>query len=248
MGQQVRNCLLALCGIEKRRPIGSTARPPNRIKRDLGQHVGIKAEYIWIDGTEPTPAPFEDEDPRRRHQSAIADPIWGFDGSSTNQATGDKSRLRAQARAEFPTRFAAATRPRDVRGMLVDGKAHPTNTRAAAARDRQEVQEAESFGIEQEYTMLKPDGPARLPGRRLSRPAGPVLLRRRRDASLVDRSSRPHGRLPRTPAWRSRASTPRSCPASGSSSRPASASLEVPMRLLGRPLAAPPHRRGLSAS
>ena len=47
-----------------------------------------KAEYIWIDGTEPTPK-------LRSKTKIVPDgaelPIWGFDGSSTNQATGDKS-------------------------------------------------------------------------------------------------------------------------------------------------------------
>ena len=42
-----------------------------------------KAEYIWVDGTEPTPL--------MRSKTKILDagdepPIWGFDGSSTNQA------------------------------------------------------------------------------------------------------------------------------------------------------------------
>jgi glutamine synthetase len=50
--------------------------------------VAIKAEYIWIDGTEPTA--------RLRSKTKILDstknlPIWGFDGSSTNQAPGKAS-------------------------------------------------------------------------------------------------------------------------------------------------------------
>jgi len=45
----------------------------------------IRAEYIWIDGTEPTPL--------LRSKTKVMDegdtpPEWGFDGSSTNQATG----------------------------------------------------------------------------------------------------------------------------------------------------------------
>src|SRR5690606_2639046 len=55
--------------------------------------VTFKAEYIWIDGTEPTAklrsktkimtgAPSSDV-------SAL--PVWGFDGSSTNQAEGHAS-------------------------------------------------------------------------------------------------------------------------------------------------------------
>ena len=43
----------------------------------------LNAEYIWIDGTEPTPR-------LRSKTKILADgkelPIWGFDGSSTNQA------------------------------------------------------------------------------------------------------------------------------------------------------------------
>ncbi|CAM5735263.1 hypothetical protein SBADM41S_01646 [Streptomyces badius] len=53
----------------------------------------FKAEYIWIDGTEPTA--------KLRSKTKIMDgapsgdvadlPIWGFDGSSTNQAEGHAS-------------------------------------------------------------------------------------------------------------------------------------------------------------
>jgi len=48
-----------------------------------------QAEYIWVDGHKPTPM--------LRSKTKILDnsvktpPIWGFDGSSTEQATGDRS-------------------------------------------------------------------------------------------------------------------------------------------------------------
>ena len=47
-----------------------------------------KAEYIWIDGTTPTP--------KLRCKTKVVPvgenpPIWGFDGSSTNQAPGSNS-------------------------------------------------------------------------------------------------------------------------------------------------------------
>ncbi len=47
-----------------------------------------RAEYIWIDGTEPTA--------KLRSKAKIVPvgedpPIWGFDGSSTNQAPGAAS-------------------------------------------------------------------------------------------------------------------------------------------------------------
>ena len=50
--------------------------------------MSYQAEYIWIDGTEPSPL--------LRSKTRIVEDgkepgIWGFDGSSTNQATGDDS-------------------------------------------------------------------------------------------------------------------------------------------------------------
>ncbi|MEC8857148.1 MAG: glutamine synthetase, partial [Chloroflexota bacterium] len=45
--------------------------------------MSYKAEYIWVDGQKPTAK-------LRSKGKVIADgeqpPIWGFDGSSTNQA------------------------------------------------------------------------------------------------------------------------------------------------------------------
>ena len=50
--------------------------------------MAIRAEYIWIDGSDPTPL-------LRSKTKVLPDadtlPIWGFDGSSTNQAPGKAS-------------------------------------------------------------------------------------------------------------------------------------------------------------
>src|SRR6056297_172469 len=50
--------------------------------------VPYRAEYIWIDGTEPVPN-------MRSKTKVIEDGkepgLWGFDGSSTNQAEGSAS-------------------------------------------------------------------------------------------------------------------------------------------------------------
>src|ERR1043165_8180620 len=93
--------------------------------------MAYKAEYIWIDGTEPTAK-------LRSKTKVIADgaepPIWGFDGSSTNQAPGDKSDCVLRPVASYPD---------PIRGgnnilvmcevLLIDMTPHPTNTRAACA-------------------------------------------------------------------------------------------------------------------
>jgi len=124
--------------------------------------VVYKAEYIWIDGTEPTA--------KLRSKTKIvpdgaAPPQWGFDGSSTNQATGDKSDCVLKP---------VWTCPDPIRGgdnVLVlcevyaaDDKPHPSNTRAALVKTAKKYAKHEClFGIEQEYTFFKEGRPYGFP-------------------------------------------------------------------------------------
>ena len=121
-----------------------------------------KAEYIWIDGTEPTAK-------LRSKTKVLADgadlPIWGFDGSSTNQAPGSNSDCVLQPVFSVPD---------PIRGgddklvlcevLLTDMSPHPSNTRAkcAAVADKYKDQEP-WFGIEQEYTFFKDGRPYGFP-------------------------------------------------------------------------------------
>ena len=88
-----------------------------------------KAEYIWIDGTKPTA--------KLRSKTKIVPageqpPIWGFDGSSTNQAPGKASDCVLKPvfvcgdpiRGEDNKLVLAEV-------LLTDMSPHPTNTRAA---------------------------------------------------------------------------------------------------------------------
>ncbi|MGW8060988.1 glutamine synthetase [Streptomyces ziwulingensis] len=126
----------------------------------------FKAEYIWIDGTEPTAK-------LRSKTKIITDapagpaalPVWGFDGSSTNQAEGSSS--DCVLRPVFSC-------PDPIRGgddILVlcevldtDMAPHPSNTRAALAEltERFAAQEP-VFGIEQEYTFFQGARPLGFP-------------------------------------------------------------------------------------
>jgi glutamine synthetase len=114
----------------------------------------IKAEYIWIDGTEPTPQ-------LRSKTKILAEgetmPEWGFDGSSTNQAEGHASDCVLKP---------VFTVPDPIRGgknVLVlaevynaDGSPNKTNTRAAAALTAKKYNDQDPwFGLEQEYTFMK---------------------------------------------------------------------------------------------
>lgn len=120
--------------------------------------MSYKAEYIWIDGTEPTP--------KLRSKTKIIEdgkepPIWGFDGSSTNQAEGHAS--DCVLRPVYVT-------PDPLRGgdhklvlnevLLTDMSPHPTNTRAACAEVAEKFAAQEPwFGIEQEYTFYQEGRP-----------------------------------------------------------------------------------------
>jgi glutamine synthetase len=133
--------------------------------------VVYKAEYIWIDGTEPTQL-------CRSKTKVLPDgadlPIWGFDGSSTNQATGDKSDCVLKPVASFPDPIRGGDNKLVMcEVMLVNGDPHPTNTRAAAARIAKKYEAHESlFGIEQEYTFFKNGRPLGFPPAGFPAPQG----------------------------------------------------------------------------
>ena len=138
-----------------------------------------KAEYIWIDGTEPTPR-------LRSKTKILADgkelPIWGFDGSSTNQAPGSNSDCVLQPVASYPDPIRGGD---DVLVMsevlLPDMTPHETNTRALLRPVAEQVRRP---GADLRHRagvhVLQGGPPARLPAQRVPRAAGLLLLRRRR--------------------------------------------------------------------
>lgn len=132
----------------------------------------IKAEYIWVDGTRPTPL--------LRSKTKILGEgeqpdVWGFDGSSTNQATGD-----ASDRVLRPTFWC----PDPIRGgnhLLVvaevlntDMTPHASNTRATCAAIAEKYASHEPlFGLEQEYTFFAEGRPLGWPEQGYPGPQGP---------------------------------------------------------------------------
>jgi len=134
--------------------------------------MSYKAEYIWIDGTEPTPL--------LRSKTKIVDdkadpPIWGFDGSSTNQAPGKASDcvLRPVFVCPDPIR-GGANKLVLAEVLLTDMSPHPTNTRAEAALVAAQYGDQEPlFGIEQEYTLFEGTRPLGFPVNGYPGPQGP---------------------------------------------------------------------------
>ena len=130
------------------------------------------AEYLWIDGTKPTAK-------MRSKTKVLKDgaelPLWGFDGSSTEQAPGDKSDCVLQPVFSCPD---------PIRGgdnvlvmcevMHNDMTPHATNTRALTRVAAEKYADQEPwFGIEQEYTFFQAGRPFGFPETGFPAPQGP---------------------------------------------------------------------------
>lgn len=130
-----------------------------------------RAEYIWVDGTKPTA--------KLRSKTKIVDdgadpPIWGFDGSSTNQAPGDKSDCVLRPVASYPDPIRKGNNKLVLcEVLLVDMSPHPTNTRAACAGTAKAAASDEYlFGLEQEYTFFAGSRPLGFPEAGFPAPQG----------------------------------------------------------------------------
>ena len=141
---------------------------------DWEELVGkYRAEYIWMDGTQPTPLMRSKTKVLKQSEEP---PLWGFDGSSTNQASGSQSDcvLQPVFSVEDPIR---GGKDRLVLCEVLDTelKPHPSNTRAPLRATVERYQRHEPlFGLEQEYTFLKPDGrPLGFPSGGYPGPQGP---------------------------------------------------------------------------
>ncbi len=138
-------------------------------------NVAYQAEYIWIDGTEPTP---EVRAKTRVLEDDKTPSIWGFDGSSTGQATGDNSDVVLNPVFQCPDPLRGGDNILVLCETLLtnDLSPHPSNTRAAAVAAYEKYgDQAPIFGLEQEYTLLNPYNgwPAGFPANGFPAPQGP---------------------------------------------------------------------------
>ena len=117
-----------------------------------------RAEYIWIDGQKPTA--------KLRSKTKIvpdgeAPPIWGFDGSSTEQAPGSNSDCVLRPVAVLPDPIRGGDDKLVMNEVLLtDMTPHPSNTRAKCVEIFERYKDHQPlFGIEQEYTFFKDGRP-----------------------------------------------------------------------------------------
>src|SRR5258708_3609486 len=123
-------------------------------------HHKIMAEYIWTDGQKPTA--------KLRSKTKIIDgpvrklediPLWGFDGSSTEQAEGHFSDCMLK-----PVYYVSDPINGEPNILVMcevlnpDGTPHASNTRRVLSEISEKYKEHEAlFGIEQEYTLYHKD-------------------------------------------------------------------------------------------
>ncbi len=137
------------------------------------------AEYIWLDGSEPTQQLRSKMRVLNFTEGKVnlsAFPEWGFDGSSTYQSSGHASDLILQA-----VNFVCDP----IRGegnylvmcevMNADGTPHKTNTRAWLREEMSQGADKQDpwVGFEQEFTLFQNERPLGWPANGYPAPQGP---------------------------------------------------------------------------
>ena len=122
-----------------------------------------KLEYIWLDGFKPTQSLRSKTQVRDNFNGTLEEcPMWAFDGSSTEQASGDDSDCLLKPVALYPDPDRANAYLVMSEVLNADGSPHESNARATIDDDDEDFW----FGFEQEYflwdskTNLPPGFPA----------------------------------------------------------------------------------------
>jgi len=142
----------------------------------LDQGGAVMAYYIWIDGTSEN-LRGKTRTLLRKPNSVNDLPEWNYDGSSTNQSTGENSDVLLKPVSFYRDPFRGGENILVMCETLApDGSPHPTNKRAACKEKMDKVSAYRPwFGIEQEYTMFSANGihPYCWPDNGFPEPQGP---------------------------------------------------------------------------
>jgi len=121
-----------------------------------------KLEYLWLDGCNPTQIRSKTKIVRSFGRKGGEAPVWGFDGSSTEQAEGKNSDCVLK-----PVRVYPHPSEQDNSSIVlcevwnVDDTPHSTNTRRELEETLQDLESDidEWVGFEQEYTLYENNKP-----------------------------------------------------------------------------------------
>jgi glutamine synthetase len=117
----------------------------------------VLAEYVWLDAHQ---TPRSKTKTLTTAPKTTADlPVWNYDGSSTEQAEGHNSEVLLYPRAIFKDPFRGAPHVLVLAECVNawDGKPAVGNSRAACAALMEKYADLDPwFGIEQEYTLMRP--------------------------------------------------------------------------------------------
>ena len=119
-----------------------------------------KLEYLWLDGCTPTQIRYKTKvvkEPLNVPEWGF-DPIWGFDGSSTEQADGNSSDCVLRPVKKYPNPLEANSTIVLCEVYNVDDTPHVSNTRSKLL-DVVRNEDKEWVGFEQEYTLFDGDRP-----------------------------------------------------------------------------------------
>jgi len=117
----------------------------------------VMAEYIWLDAHQ---TPRSKTKVMTARPTKVSDcPVWNYDGSSTEQAEGHNSEINIVPRAVFDDPFRGYPHVMVLTDAYNAWEDKPAigNTRAACAEVHEKYKKHDAwYGIEQEYTLMKP--------------------------------------------------------------------------------------------
>ena len=119
-----------------------------------------KLEYLWLDGCSPTQIRYKTKVVKDFGKKEEA-PIWGFDGSSTEQADGGSSDCVLNPVRVYPNPLESNSSIVLCEVFNVDDTPHSSNTRRKLEETITDIEDDidEWVGYEQEYTLFVNDTP-----------------------------------------------------------------------------------------
>ena len=119
-----------------------------------------KLEYLWLDGCSPTQIRYKTKVVKDFGRTDEA-PVWGFDGSSTEQADGGSSDCVLNPVRVYPNPLESNSSIVLCEVFNVDDTPHSSNTRRKLEETITDIEDDidEWVGYEQEYTLFVNDTP-----------------------------------------------------------------------------------------